>query len=274
MEFRKCSINGVSYGDFQGTQSFATDSALPLTPRSSFWKGRRKSKSITGTLLPTHVRIDDKDLTQQLHNHPRNESAVQFFTNLAINSAVVPITDISSNELTYSAISPDEQALVCAAKHFGIVLLRHNTTSVTLRLFGQEVSYEVLNMFEFTSERKKSSILCRLRDNKIMLFCKGADSVILPALRSPSSTSQTFVQSLMHMSNYCAEGLRVLCIAQREITEEFYETWSTKYNMAKISSGTSEEELEAVINEIENDLELVGISGNYGRYYITRMISY
>jgi magnesium-transporting ATPase (P-type) len=51
--------------------------------------------------------------------------------------------------------SPDEVALVEAARSLGFEFQRRTRTSVTLRLMGHEVTYEVLNVLEFTSERAR-----------------------------------------------------------------------------------------------------------------------
>jgi len=41
-----------------------------------------------------------------------------------------------------------------------------------------EVKYELLSKIEFDSARKRMSVIVRTPDNKIMLVCKGADSII------------------------------------------------------------------------------------------------
>ena len=38
--------------------------------------------------------------------------------------------------------------------------------------------YKLLNIIEFDSTRKRMSVIVRDPDGKIMLFCKGADSII------------------------------------------------------------------------------------------------
>ena len=53
---------------------------------------------------------------------------------------------------------------------------------VRLRQFGLEVEYEVLATNQFSSERKRMSVLVRTPAEKVVLFCKGADEVMLPLL--------------------------------------------------------------------------------------------
>ncbi|KAH9111060.1 hypothetical protein AeMF1_005081 [Aphanomyces euteiches] len=270
MEFRKCAIDGVSYGKIQ------TD--VNRTPRGGTNCGQAQNNRLV-SILPfgkraqtdiqsprtnlTHVNIVDEALTAKILDE-RNQRFVQFFINLAVNSAVVPIIDPNSGDLIYSAISPDEEALVCAAKHFGIALLRHDTTSVTLNQFGDTVQFDVLHMFEFTSDRKKSSIIVRDKStSNIMLYCKGADTVIFPALRPPINDAEEKRQNDMkqHLLSYAAEGLRVLCVAQRELSDSLYKSWNEKYQTGKTSPDASEEVVDNIIREIENELDLVGITG-------------
>jgi len=43
---------------------------------------------------------------------------------------------------------------------------------------GEVVKYKLLNVFEFNSDRKRMSVVVRTPDNRIMIVCKGADSII------------------------------------------------------------------------------------------------
>lgn len=48
--------------------------------------------------------------------------------------------------------------------------------------FGVETVYEVLAILEFTSARRRMSVIVRDPQGKIMLLCKGADIVIYDRL--------------------------------------------------------------------------------------------
>uniref|UniRef100_F1LG79 Phospholipid-transporting ATPase IA n=1 Tax=Ascaris suum TaxID=6253 RepID=F1LG79_ASCSU len=47
---------------------------------------------------------------------------------------------------------------------------------------GKEEKYEVLNVLEFTSTRRRMGVIVKSPSSKIKLYIKGADSVILPRL--------------------------------------------------------------------------------------------
>ncbi len=88
----------------------------------------------------------------------------------------------SSTPGLFQAASPDEAALVRAAQCLGFEFLERTPTSVTLSVFGVRLVYSVLATNEFTSSRKRMSVLVRRPNGTLCLFCKGADNVILPNL--------------------------------------------------------------------------------------------
>ena len=47
---------------------------------------------------------------------------------------------------------------------------------------GNPTEFEILNVIEFNSTRKRMSTIVRGPDGKIKLYCKGADTVILERL--------------------------------------------------------------------------------------------
>ena len=51
-----------------------------------------------------------------------------------------------------------------------------------VKVLGVDQEYEILNVCEFNSTRKRMSTVVRGPDGKIKLYCKGADTVILERL--------------------------------------------------------------------------------------------
>ena len=54
-------------------------------------------------------------------------------------------------------------------------ICRLHLTSTWLLQVGNklsEVEYEILNILEFDSTRKRMSVICRTPDNRILLYCK------------------------------------------------------------------------------------------------------
>lgn len=95
--------------------------------------------------------------------------------------------ETASDNLSYEAESPDEAALVYAAKAYGFVLLSRTSNSVAVRLpSGEEMVFEVLDTLTFDSIRKRMSILVRHPITKqCLLYTKGADYTIMELLGTP-----------------------------------------------------------------------------------------
>jgi phospholipid-transporting ATPase len=94
---------------------------------------------------------------------------------------------VSADETTkYQAESPDEAALVLAAKLRGFELRQRRVNVVVVRVDGKDLEFDILAINEFDSTRKRMSVLVRFPDHSIFLIVKGADSVIESALATDS----------------------------------------------------------------------------------------
>lgn len=67
---------------------------------------------------------------------------------------------VLSGELAYQAASPDEGALVTAARNFGFVFLSRTQDTITIKEMDHETTYEMLALLDFNSDRKRMSIIC------------------------------------------------------------------------------------------------------------------
>ncbi|KEP65595.1 UNVERIFIED_CONTAM: phospholipid-translocating P-type ATPase, flippase subfamily protein [Hammondia hammondi] len=266
MEFRKCCVRGLSYG--QG---------LTEVRRQAL---RRLGLPVPADPLPPpdepttpQVQMVDSALRHQLNDpdHPMHTYLVDFFLHLAINHAVVLETD-PFGVTRYSASSPDEGALVYGARHFGVEFLGQTPSGLEVSVLGRKLHVRVLASVEFSSKRKRSSMLCEIRyptsagtptraqrtKKRIVLFTKGADTVILPLLKQRREAE---TQMLNTMEEYASDGLRTLCIAKREVdTDEFF-AWFQAYQQAERATVGRQEQIEAVAERLEVQLELQGITG-------------
>ena len=81
--------------------------------------------------------------------------------------------------MVYNASSPDELALVNGMRHFGFFFKdRDQNDNLVIEFKGKTLKYKLLHVIEFTSDRKRMSVILRTPENKLMLVCKGADSII------------------------------------------------------------------------------------------------
>ncbi|CDQ98501.1 unnamed protein product [Oncorhynchus mykiss] len=62
-------------------------------------------------------------------------------------------------ELYYQAQSPDEGALVTAARNFGFVFRSRTPESITVVEMGELVTYELLAVLDFNNVRKRMSVI-------------------------------------------------------------------------------------------------------------------
>lgn len=201
------------------------------------------------------------DMNQHLRDGSLQQSAIinEFFTLLSTCHTVIPETDETTGAIKYQAASPDEGALVQGAADLGYKFTIRRPKGVTIytETTGAESNYELLNICEFNSTRKRMSAIFRCPDGVIRLFCKGADTVILERLSQ--SEPQPFVEAtIKHLEEFASEGLRTLCIASRIVPDQEYEQWASEYHEASVALEDRSEKLDAVAELIEKDLFLLG----------------
>lgn len=69
---------------------------------------------------------------------------------------------------------------------------------------NQTLKYKLLHVCEFTSTRKRMSVIVKDPQGKIILMCKGADSVIMELLTEESKTSVTMQRTQLYVDE-CAQ---------------------------------------------------------------------
>lgn len=84
-------------------------------------------------------------------------------------------------ELLYEAESPDEAALVQAAKAYGCTLLGRSPEQLLIALPGTgPLTVPLLHLLPFHSARKRMSVVVRHPlTNQVVVYTKGADNVIM-----------------------------------------------------------------------------------------------
>lgn len=157
----------------------------------------------------------------------------------------------------YESESPDEVSLVTTAFKYHVALLKRARHYVTVMMpNGMVITYEVLKLIPFDSNRKRMSIIVRCPLSKrITVFCKGADQTILSQVTTvrPKELAETKKNVL----KYCEHGYRILCMARRYITEEQFKDWNEEYQ--KLQKQTAnEKKLRKCIDRMESNLELIG----------------
>jgi phospholipid-transporting ATPase len=174
---------------------------------------------------------------------------------MAVCHTVIPEKS-EDGYIAYHAASPDERALVYGAQKFGYVFNTRTPSYVEIDALGTKERYEILNVLEFTSTRKRMSVIARNSKGEIKLFCKGADTVIYERL---APNGQAFRDAtLQHLEEFATEGLRTLCFAVANIPDDVYEDWKHTYHKASTSLQFRERKIEDAANLIETNLMLLG----------------
>ncbi|KAI1751543.1 phospholipid-translocating P-type ATPase [Xylaria castorea] len=213
MQFRKLTVGGTSWLHAMNMSTENLEKGL-----------HRNSEKATPTDLKATVTSSDDDNTiTKIHSDPSSEAvsasrlgsrtesmlgyirqspnsafskqARQFLLCIALCHTCLPETSENGN-ITFQAASPDEVALVQAAQDLGYLLIDRPAQSIKLRVPDQSgelviETYEILKVIEFSSNRKRMSIIVRMPDRRISVICKGADNVIMSRLRLSKLAAKT-----------------------------------------------------------------------------------
>ncbi|XP_055034231.2 phospholipid-transporting ATPase VB [Misgurnus anguillicaudatus] len=173
-----------------------------------------------------------------------------------------------SDEVCYEAHSPDEAALIHAAKAYGFTMVERTPHYVTVKLPDNTLlKFEVLDVLTFDSTRRRMSIIVRHpHTNEIIMYTKGADSAIMERLGNVSSNvsqaeKEIALKTQKDLDMYAGDGLRTLCFAKKVISEEDYRTWSAIRQEAIAAIDEKEERLMESAIYIENNFTLLGATG-------------
>ncbi|XP_013921406.1 PREDICTED: phospholipid-transporting ATPase IG-like [Thamnophis sirtalis] len=113
--------------------------------------------------------------------------------------------------------------------------------------------YELLNVLDFDCVRRRMSVIVKMPDGRIYLFCKGADSSIFP--RVPEAESQ---KTKAHVEQNAVDGYRTLCVAYKEIPAAVYKVLQSQIQEATVALHNREARMAKVFDDIEKDMHLIG----------------
>ena len=154
--------------------------------RSGTWR----STAVPSKAQPLQTTIE---LIHYIQTHPHTifaRRARQFLLGIALCHTCIPEYNEEKQDFEFRAASPDELALVDAAKELGYIVVDRQVGTLTLKTHpnGMDAEpvtevYTILDVIEFSSARKRMSIILKYPDGRICLFCKGADSIVTERLR-------------------------------------------------------------------------------------------
>ncbi|XP_030587811.1 probable phospholipid-transporting ATPase IM isoform X1 [Archocentrus centrarchus] len=243
MIFSKCSINGQTYGDVYDE----FDQKVEITEKTAC------VDFSFNPLCDRRFRFYDSSLIEAIK---MEDPAVQeFFRLLALCHTVMP-EEKSEGNLAYQAQSPDEGALVTAARNFGFVFRARTPETVTLCEMGRTVTYQLLAILDFNNVRKRMSVIVRNPEGQIKLYSKGADTIIFDLLDPSSETLMCTTSE--HLSEFAGEGLRTLALAYKDLDEDYFKVWMKRLLFASTVIDNREEQVALLYDEIEQGMKLLG----------------
>ncbi|CAL7937067.1 unnamed protein product [Xylocopa violacea] len=186
-------------------------------------------------------------------------------------SPVSPVIDVSGKSgeellpttAIYEAESPDELALVNAARAYDVKLVKRTARSAIICLPDKSIlTFEILHVLPFDSNRKCMSILVRHPlTNELVLYSKGADTKMLSSLAPHDENSITTIKIRQHLQSYARQGLRTLVMAKKSLTAQEYENWRRTHSEAELSVENREIRIKDSYASLESHLSLLGVTG-------------
>lgn len=198
--------------------------------------------------------------------------------------------DLLQSPAIYEAESPDELALVHAARAYDIKLVKRTPRSAIVsfpdksmlafeilhvgilqRVTREKVSgiwnsfhlfRDRLQVLPFDSNRKCMSVLLKHpHTGEIILYSKGADTTMLPALSASDENVVASRSIQQYLQSYARQGLRTLVMARRTLTLQEYEAWRQKHDEAELATENRERRIRDSYATLESHLTLLGATG-------------
>ena len=166
MEFKKCTINGVSYGRAY------TEAYVGLRKRQGIdveSESRREKEGIkrdreimikklldlseNSQFYPEDITFVSREFVEDLagaHGEEQRNCCQHFMLALALcHSVLTEKNKLDPNKLDIKAQSPDEAALVTTARDMGFSFLGKTKTGMIVEIQGVQKEFQNLNILEF-----------------------------------------------------------------------------------------------------------------------------
>jgi phospholipid-translocating ATPase len=179
----------------------------------------------------------------------------------------------ADGSIDFQASSPDELALVRAAQDLGYLVYSREHGTLTLRLHVSNDAnvepitevYEILDVVEFSSTRKRMTVVVRFPNGKICVICKGADSIVMSRLKLASLASRK-VAEIEKRADHRKSMEAQVALARRStqidrsksVKRTSFAIDAPRRSMSGASKTQTREEVDSWLRSRERDIELVG----------------
>ncbi|XP_054386999.1 probable phospholipid-transporting ATPase IM isoform X3 [Pongo abelii] len=243
MTFKRCSINGRIYGEVHDDLDQKTEITQEKEPVDFSVKSQADGE----------FQFFDHNLMESIK---MGDPKVHEFLRLLALCHTVMSEENSAGELIYQVQSPDEGALVTAARNFGFIFKSRTPETITIEELGTLVTYQLLAFLDFNNTRKRMSIIVQNPEGQIKLYSKGADTILFEKLHPSNEVLLSLTSD--HLSEFAGEGLRTLAIAYRDLDDKYFKEWHKMLEDANAATEERDERIAGLYEEIERDLMLLG----------------
>ncbi|CAG9563355.1 unnamed protein product [Danaus chrysippus] len=287
MVFRRCTVGGVDYDHPPGPDADPSTSLPPIvTPITKVSPNRRLLQHLLDTNDPQHTQkvsefllilavcntvvvsqphVDAMQLsTSSEHVRKPTRNGTLRSNDNREDSVSEPSTSAEIQLARFEAESPDELALAEAALAYGYELRGRSVDEVELGIRGELSKMKVLRVQQFDSTRKCMSVALRTPTGQVVLYVKGADSIVLGALapmRAGSAEAAALERTKSLLLEYSRAGLRTLVMAKRTMQPALWEEWLAGHTRASEIGEGREKRMRESLARLESALTLVGATG-------------
>lgn len=167
--------------------------------------GRKSTSQWTSSARPGKAQpeLSTKTMIRYIQRKPFTlfaKKARMLLLSMALCHTCLPETQ-NDGEIDFQASSPDELALVRAAQELGYLAMNRESSLLTIKTYPNGINqdpvleqYEILDVIEFSSKRKRMSVTVRFPDGRVCVICKGADTIVMQRLKLASLANQKMVE--------------------------------------------------------------------------------
>ncbi|XP_018059116.1 PREDICTED: probable phospholipid-transporting ATPase IF [Atta colombica] len=255
MVFRRCSINGNVYmeKDCDGNLHLLPSNGNEIeTIKMSSWESNIWHFMISISLCHL-VQIAPSSLRPKvIARRTLFRESFRLKKITRVNSSLMMHPDLPE----YQAASADEKALVEASARCGVVLQKNTNEEIHIKTDNSNLIFQKLEILEFSSERKRMSVIVKDSSGDIWLYCKGADSAVMPLI-----TKGEIQKANAHVVDFSMRGLRTLVMAYKKMNQSEYENLIHDIEEARQIIGAEREtRITRAYNLMESELTLLGVT--------------
>ncbi|XP_015172643.1 PREDICTED: probable phospholipid-transporting ATPase IF [Polistes dominula] len=255
MVFRRCSINGKVYIEKD------CDGSLYLLPPNGDEQKAVKLQSWQPEIWHFMISIS---LCHVVQIAPPSQKSIISSKRLEYRKSfrLKETTKINSSLLMhpdlpeYQATSTDEKALVEASARCGVVFYKNTSNVMEIKINDSILIFQKIDVLEFSSDRKRMSVILKDTADDLWLYCKGADTSILPLIVQGDVET-----AAAHVKEFSMRGLRTLVVAYKKLNQIDYERLTRNIELSRQVIGQDRETcIQRAYEEMESGLTLLGVT--------------